>query len=299
MSRSSPTAVVRRFNRSYTQRVGALQESFLGTGRSLGASRVLFEVGESGTTLRDLRARLGLDSGYLSRLVAGVEDEGLVTVVPDPEDRRRRLVRLTRKGRVALRRLDDRSETLASALLAPLSPRQQQRLVEALDTADLLVRAATVTLGEVPPDHPQAQDALARYYAELDARFPGGFDPGPTTRDDLDALTAPRGAFLLAVSDGAPVACGGVRRLDADTLEIKRMWVDGSWRGAGLGTRLLRRLEDEAARLGGTRIVLDTHRSLAEALAMYARAGYRETEGYDVGNSYAQAWFEKPLAAKH
>ena len=86
-----------------------------------------------------------------------------------------------------------------------------------------------------------------------------------------------------------------MRRLDVETLEIKRMWVDSGWRGAGLGTRLLRRLEDDAARLGGRRIVLDTHRSLSEALAMYARAGYRETPAYDVGNSYAQAWFEKPM----
>jgi len=292
---SAATAVVRRFNRSYTQRVGALQESFLGTGRSLGASRVLFEVGEAGATVRELRARLGLDSGYLSRLLARLEGEGLVTVSPDPADRRRRLVRLTRKGRTSLRHLDERSEAVASALLEPLSPRQQQRLVEALDTADLLVRAATVAFVEVPPDDPAARTAIERYVGELDARFPTGFDPGPTTEEDVASLSRPRGTFVVAVSDGATVACGGVRRLDPETLEIKRMWVDGRWRGAGLGTRLLRRLEDEAARLGGRRIVLDTNRTLTEAMAMYARAGYRETDGYDVGNPYAEAWYEKSV----
>lgn len=192
-------------------------------------------------------------------------------------------------------RLDDRSEALAEALLEPLSPRQRDRLVAALDTADLLVRAATVHLEEVSPADPRAVEAVRRYVAELDERFPTGFDPGPTTAEDVASLTAPAGVFVLATSDGEPVACGGVRRLDAETLEIKRMWVDGGWRGAGLGTRLLRRLEDEAARLSGTRIVLDTNRTLTEAMAMYERAGYRETEGYDVGNPYAQAWYEKPL----
>ncbi len=298
MATTNPTTVIRRFNRSYTQRVGALEESFLGTGRSLGASRVLFEVGQGGApgaSVRDLRARLDLDSGYLSRLLGGLEDEGLVTVTADPTDRRRRLVLLTRRGRTALRRLDDRSEALAETLLEPLSPRQRERLVTALDTADLLVRAATVQLLEVSPAEPRARDAVARYVAELDERFPTGFDPGPTTAEDVASLSAPAGVFLLAVSDGAPVACGGVRRLDEDTLEIKRMWVHGGWRGAGLGTRLLRRLEGEAARLGGRRIVLDTNRTLTEAMAMYAREGYDEFDGYDVGNPYAQAWYEKPL----
>src|SRR5699024_10952537 len=123
MQQAPPTTVIRRFNRSYTQRVGALEESFLGTGRSLGASRVLLEVGQvgdAGASARALRARLDLDSGSLSRLLTRLEADRLVTATPDPDDRRRRLVRLTRRGRTALRRLDDRSEALAEALLEPL-----------------------------------------------------------------------------------------------------------------------------------------------------------------------------------
>jgi DNA-binding MarR family transcriptional regulator len=105
--------VLRRFNRTYTQRIGALDESFLGTGRPLGPSRLLFEVGSTGASVRELRDRLGLDSGYLSRLLRSLESDGLVDVRPDPDDARRRRVTLTRLGRSAWRRLDDRSEELA------------------------------------------------------------------------------------------------------------------------------------------------------------------------------------------
>src|SRR5215216_1846096 len=105
--------VLRRFNRTYTQRIGALDESFLGLGLPLGAARLVFEIGEAGATVRDLRVRLGLDSGQLARQLRRLEDDGLVTVVPDPADRRRRTARLTRSGHPLRRRLDDRSEQLA------------------------------------------------------------------------------------------------------------------------------------------------------------------------------------------
>src|ERR1700728_805358 len=99
---SDPVAVVRRFNRSYTQRIGVLEDSFLGLGMPLGPVRVLFEVGAAAghmpLTTRALRERLGLDSGYLSRLLRRLESGGLVSVTSDPGDRRRRQVTLTRAG---------------------------------------------------------------------------------------------------------------------------------------------------------------------------------------------------------
>lgn len=285
---------VRRFNRSYTQRIGALEESFLGTGRPLAASRLLFEVGPEGATLRDLRERLDLDSGYLTRLVGRLVDDGLVEVRPDRSDRRLRTVTLTADGRGAYRELDERSERKARALLDPLTERQRARLDDALGTADLLIRAATVRLRVVDPVSEAALGALAEYYAELDRRFSGGFVPDPQ-QQGADTLRAPRGGFVVATSDGVPVACGGVRRFDDATGEIKRMWVAPGWRGAGLGTRLLRRLESEALGLGYTRIVLDTHGALTEAITMYGRAGYREIAPYSHDNPYAEVYFEKSL----
>jgi DNA-binding MarR family transcriptional regulator/GNAT superfamily N-acetyltransferase len=287
-----PTDVVRRFNRTYTQRIGALDESFLGTGRPLGPSRLLFEIGESGATVRELRDRMGLDSGYLSRLLRGLEGDGLVEVRPDLTDARRRRVTLTRRGRTAWRRLDERSEDLARTLVAPLSDRQRARLVDALATADLLVRAATVRLEDLPPTDARAVEAMAAYFAEIGRRF--GFEPGDAWRVDAESMTAPDGFFVVATSDGEPVACGGVQRLPDGPAEIKRMWVHDGWRGAGLGSRLLRHLES-LARDRGCRVVrLDTNDTLVEAIAMYERAGYRPIERYN-DNPWARCWFEKEL----
>jgi DNA-binding MarR family transcriptional regulator/GNAT superfamily N-acetyltransferase len=286
----STTTVLRRFNRTWTQRIGVLEESFLGLGLPLGAARLAFEIGERGASVRELRARLGLDSGHLARLLRRLEEAELVSVAPDPADRRRRSVTLTRTGRGFLRRLDDRSEELAARLVAPLTPRQQQRLVDALATADLLVRAATVDLRTVHPAAPEARAAVTAYFEELRERF--GFDPGEPA--DEQAMAPGAGALVVATSDGEPVACGGVQALGPGVGEVKRMWVHPGWRGAGLGARLLRHLEQVAADLGHHTVRLDTNGTLTEAIAMYERAGYRRIERYN-DNPYAQAWFEKEL----
>jgi DNA-binding MarR family transcriptional regulator/GNAT superfamily N-acetyltransferase len=288
--------VVRRFNRTYTQRIGALDESFLGLGLPLGLARLVFEIGSEreGPTARDLRVRLGLDSGHLARQLRALEERGLVDVRPDPDDRRRRVVTLTRSGRTLRRRLDDRSEQLAARLVEPLTERQRARLTEALATADLLVRAATVELLEVDPRSPAARSAAGQYFAELDARFPAGFDVATAEAHDLADPDLHAVRFLVATSEGEPVACGGVRELEPGVGEIKRMWVHDEWRGAGLGARLLRRLEDLSSGMGHRLVRLDTNGTLTEAIAMYGRAGYRPIGRYN-DNPYAQAFFEKTL----
>jgi len=302
---AAEVAVVRRFNRSYTQRVGALEDSFLGTGMPLGTARLLFEIGTEPGTTRDLRARLGLDSGYLSRLLRRLESDGLVAVVPDDDDRRRRRVDLTAAGRRAWDDLERRSVDRARDLVAPLTARQRSRLAAALAEADLLVRAATVTLERVDPASDLARQAVAAYVAELDERFPGGFDPGPRPAagepDPEDArLAPPSGAFVVATSNGEPVACGGVRALSegdgaaGGVGEIKRMWVHPGWRGAGLGSRLLRHLEGVSRDLGHREVRLDTNGTLTEAVAMYERAGYRRIARYN-DNPYAEHFFAKRL----
>lgn len=292
---------LRRFNRTYTQRVGVLEESHLGTGRTLGASRLLYEVdGEVGSTVGELRDLLGLDSGYVARLLRALESDGLVATEPDPADRRRRRVVLTDAGRAARADLDQRSEDLAARLVAPLTPRQQARLGDALATAELLVRAATVELREVDPADPAsvraARTALDRYVAEVADRLPGGFAPS-----GLDAVE-PGSTWVVATSDGRPAAYGGIRPLDlpvgvagdGPAVEVKRMWVDPAWRGAGLGGRMLRHLEELAREQGATRIALDTNSALDEAVALYDRAGYARVERYN-DNADAELFFAKRL----
>jgi DNA-binding MarR family transcriptional regulator len=300
---SDPVAVVRRFNRSYTQRIGVLDDSFLGLGMPLGPARLLFEVGvapattQGPLTSQTLRERLGLDSGYLSRLLRRLEEEGLINVIPDPEDRRRRRVSLTEAGRERWKELERRSDDQARLIVDPLTPRQRERLARALGEADLLVRAATVTFEPVDPAAPVARDVVGRYFAEIGRRF--GFDPSGESEKDVLLLVPPAGVFVVALSDGDPVACGGLQTIaplaDGTSVgELKRMWVHDDWRGAGLGSRLLRRLEDEARKLGLAVARLDTNGALTEAIAMYERAGFRPIDRYN-DNPWATHFFEKHL----
>lgn len=295
MTPREATDTLRRFNRSYTQRIGALDESFLGVGLPLGAARLLFEIGVEPTTVQSLRVRLGMDSGYLSRLLRQLEGRHLVEITPDPRDRRRRTTRLTGAGRAAWRRLDARSDSRARELVEPLTDRQRQRLAEALATADLLVRAATVTLEDVDPTAPVARTAVGNYFTELDRRFTDGFDPGDAVATDSASLRSPGGSFVVATSEGEPVACGGLQTIAPGIGEIKRMWVDERWRGAGLGSRMLRRLEQDARDRGLRVVRLDTNSALTEAIQMYERADYKRIARYN-DNPYARHWFEKELA---
>src|SRR4051794_23880996 len=164
-------AEVRRFNRAVTAQIGALNDRFLGLRRPLGEARLLWEIGPGGCELRALRARLGLDSGYASRLLRALEADGLVTVAPADGDRRVRVARLTRAGRAERAVLDERSDELARALLEPLGEADQEALVAAMREVERLL----VVIRPVDPEHPDAQRCLAAYFAELNRRSETGF----------------------------------------------------------------------------------------------------------------------------
>lgn len=287
-------ARVRRFNRLVTQRVGALNDHFLGRDRSLGASRVLFEIGPGGADLRDLRARLDLDSGYLSRLIRSLARKELVRVRPLPEDRRVRRAELTPAGLAEFREMDRRSDQEVAALLAPLAEPQRARLVEAMAEVERLLRVAAVRIERVHPADPGARWCVSQYFAELDRRFERGFDPGDSISAGDEELVPPRGVFLVASIDGEPVACGAVKTITAAIGSVKRMWVAESARGLGLGRRMLEALEAQAAALGFTRLRLETNRALREAIALYAASGYREVAAFNE-DPYADRWFEKEI----
>ncbi len=155
-------------------------------------------------------------------------------------------------------------------------------------------RASSIVVERVAPGSAEATAAVQRYFAELSARFPNGFDPGDAATSDVAELAAPHGSFLVARGGAAVVACGGVQPWRGDIGEIKRMWVDPRWRGRGVGARMLAALEDEARRLGFVRVYLDTHATLTAAIAMYAGAGYQVIERYN-DNPYAERWFAKTL----
>src|SRR3954452_3202281 len=256
---------VRSFNRTVTERVGALQDHYLARDRPLGEARVLWEIGDDRCDVRTLRSRLALDSGYLSRLLRALDAAGLVTVSASPTDKRVRTARLTRKGRAERRVLDRRSDALAQSMLEPLSSTQRQRLVAAMGDVERLLTAAMVVVEEIDPAPPDARHCLTEYFAELDRRFATGFDPARSRLPDPKEMRSPAGVFLVARLRQEPVGCGGLKFHDDSPTEIKRMWVDPAARGLGLGRRMLDELERRAAARGDRKVRLDTNSALTEA----------------------------------
>src|SRR5262245_51163302 len=285
---------LRSFNRTVTERIGALDDHYLARGRPLGASRVLWEVGQDGTDVRTLRARLGLDSGYLSRLLRGLERDGLVTVDQLESDRRVRVVRRTSAGDAELGEINRLSDDLALSLLEPLDARQRSRLVEAVATVERLFTAGMV---EIAPDDPASEDArfcVESYFAEIGVRMEHGFDPALSRYGDIKEFVEPVGMLLLAHLRGEPVGCGALRFGDEGATEIKRMWLSPSVRGLGLGRRLLGELERRAREHGARVLRLDTNHVLEEAIALYRSTGYEQVPAFN-DEHHADLWFEKRI----
>jgi DNA-binding MarR family transcriptional regulator/ribosomal protein S18 acetylase RimI-like enzyme len=287
-------AEVRRFNRIVTQRVGALDDHFLTRDRPLGEARLLWEIGADGCDVRALRSRLGLDSGYVSRLLRSLEASGLVMVEPGAADKRVRTARLTRAGAAERAVLDERSDELAASFLEPLDAGQRAQLTGAMTTVARLLTAAAVSFAATDPAAPEAQHCLREFGTELNRRFDIGFDPRRGTVPDAGEFASPGGVLIVASLWSEPVGCGGLLLHDAEAADIKRMWVDRSARGLGVGRRLLAELEAYAMRSGRSVARLETNHELTEALALYRSAGYVEVEPFS-DELYADHWLAKRL----
>ena len=285
---------VREFNRTVTQRIGVLNDRYLARNRPLGASRVLWEIGPDGVDVRTIRERLGLDSGYLSRLLRSLESDGLVTVEPDDADQRVRVVRLTKAGRAERAELDRRSDELAASLLASLDDHRSQQLLEAMATVERLLTAGLVEFQVEDPTSPSAMFCLESYFSELVDRFENGFDPTLGHSGDVRVFREPAGLFLVAYLRGAPIGCGGLKFHEDQPADLKRMWVSESARGLGVGRRLLTELEQRARDRGASIVRLETNRSLNEAINLYRSTGYTEIPRFN-DEPYAHHWFEKHL----
>jgi DNA-binding MarR family transcriptional regulator/N-acetylglutamate synthase-like GNAT family acetyltransferase len=293
MDRES-TQRLRSFNRTVTARIGALDDEYLARGRPLGASRVLWEIGDDGTDVRTLRTRLELDSGYLSRLLRSLEQEGLIELVALPTDGRVRVARRTAAGRDEAAELDRLSDQVAWAMLEPLDAQRRQQLLEAAGTVERLLTAGTVEIAVEDAGSADARSCIEAYYRELDARFDAGFDPALSRFGDVAEYAEPSGLLMLARLRGEPIGCGALKFGSGSVPEIKRMWIAPDGRGLGVGRRLLASLEEQARTRGATSVRLDTNRNLTEAIALYRSAGYVEIPAFN-DERYATHWFEKRL----
>ncbi|MCA6123673.1 MarR family transcriptional regulator [Bradyrhizobium sp. WSM 1704] len=287
-----PVSRVRRFNRAVTSAVGALDTSFLGRGRPLGAARVLNAIGHGRADVGDIRDYLGLDSGLMSRLLRTLEDEGLIETTVHGGDARRRIARLTAAGRREFNAYEALSNQQARDFLARNA--QRDALLAAMDMIASALGRESTALTEMDPRSDEARYCLGEYYAELARRFKQGFDVKLSRDPDAKDMVRPRGSFIVAMSDGLPVGCVGLKGSGSELAEIKRLWVAPSARGLGLGRRLIDAAESAARELGIAVLRLDTNSALAEAGQLYRKSGWTEIPRFN-DDPYPDLFFEKRL----
>jgi DNA-binding MarR family transcriptional regulator len=287
-------ARLRRFNRIVTREIGALDMSYLGRGRPLSTARVLHLITPQGTDVAFIRQTLGFDSGLLSRLLRALEDEGLIRVMPDPADRRRRIAQLTEAGQAEWKIYDDLGHAKARQVFDKAGGRQQA-LIDAMDLIATVMLRDEVGIRDADTDDPAALSCVSAYYRQLLQTFPNELHPDmlPLPLPDAAKYRPPDGAFLIAWSDDLPIACVSLRPLDRSVGEVKRLWVNPIARGQGLGRRMMRAIEDRARTIGLTRLQLDSNSALTEAVALYRSDGWTDIAPYTPPP--ANIWMAKRL----
>jgi DNA-binding MarR family transcriptional regulator len=289
-----PAARFRRFARAVTTEVGALDSSFLGRGRPLGAARVLNAIGHGRTNIAEIRAFLRLDSGLMSRLLRGLEGEGLIVTSSSADDARCRKVSLTAAGKQEFQVYETISNERAEALLSRHN--NSAALLAALDLVASALAREQIEIHVADPREDISRYCLERYYEELKSSFADGFDVARSRDPHPDQMISPRGSFLVAMSDGLPIGCVGVKGVGDGVAEIKRLWVSPAARGLGLAYRLMEEAENIARSLSIKTLRLDTNRALSAALHLYQRLNWTAIKPFN-DDPYADFFFEKQIAS--
>jgi DNA-binding MarR family transcriptional regulator/GNAT superfamily N-acetyltransferase len=274
-------AAIRAFNRFYTARVGALRDGLLATAHPLPEARVLYELGQvESIDFADLRRTLDLDAGYLSRLLARLEEQGLVARERAAHDGRRQRIALTPRGADAYRTLDERSAAEIATLLDGLAGDERRRLLDALQTVrDVLEAAPRPTAFVLREPQPGDLGWVVQRHGALYAQE-YGWD------ETFEALVATvvagyandhdpeRERAWIAEAAGRPVGSIFCMRRDDRTAQLRCLLVEPSARGTGVGQALVDACVAFAREAGYDRIVLWTNDVLAGARRLYERAGF-------------------------
>jgi DNA-binding MarR family transcriptional regulator/GNAT superfamily N-acetyltransferase len=274
---------VRRFNRFYTRQIGVLEEGLLRSPFSLAEARVLYELAQRDQpTAAELCKELGLDAGYLSRILRGFARRGLVEKRPSSTDGRQSLLALSTDGRAAFGLLERAARDQIGALLEPLSGDGQGRLLQAMRTIESLLGASSEP--KVPyllrPHQPGDLGWIVHRHGLLYAEE-YGFD------EQFEALVAeivaqfarhhePRWERCwIAERDGLPVGSVMLVRQSDEIAKLRLLLVEPAARGLGIGARLVQECERFARRAGYRRVTLWTNSVLHAARRIYEQAGYR------------------------
>lgn len=274
-------AALRRFNRFWTAKIGVLQAGLLDTSYSLTEARVIFELAQSeATDLVDLRRRLELDAGYLSRIIARFRADGLVDTRASPEDGRRQVVSLTPKGREVFSDLDRRSAGEVRSMLEQLSDEGQRRLVSAMAAIEDVFSSASakepyVIRQLLPGDLGWVVQRHGVVYSEeygWDQTFEALV--ARIVADYVDNHDPKRENAWIAEVDGEPVGCVFCVRRDDETAQLRILLVDPKGRGLGIGSRLVTECIRFAKRVGYPKMMLWTNDVLIAARRIYEAAGF-------------------------
>lgn len=275
-------AAVRRFNRFYTRTIGVLGEGYLASPYSLAEVRVLYELAHRDAWgAAELSRELGLDPGYLSRILRRFERGGLVDRRASPVDGRRSELRLTEAGRAAFAPLDRRSAEEIGALLGRLLAGDQARVVEAMGTIARLLgggeeRVPYVLRGPEPGDYGWVVQRHGAVYAEeygYDERFEALV--AEIVAKFVHERDPARDRCWIAEREGLPVGCVFLVKASETVGKLRLFLVEPSARGLGIGGRLVDEVVRHARRVGYRRVTLWTQSELLAARRIYERAGFR------------------------
>ena len=283
---------VRNFGRTVAVEVGALEDSFLNRGRPLGAARVLNAIGLGYENVSELRALLKLDTGLLSRLLRGLEAEGLIETTRNPSDRRTRRTRLTAQGEQEFDIYEALSNERAAGSLA--RHKDARRLLDAMDVVTIALSRENIVFEEADYASDIATKCLNAFAAELSKRLGRDFDLENSGVSELTQMKPPLGSFVVARLGDMPVGCVGIKGNGGTLAEVKRMWIAPAARGLGLARRLMTTAEDAARDLGIETLRLDTNSALFEALGLYQSMGWTEIDRFN-DDPYPDLFFEKQL----
>ena len=285
---ADPVTAVRAFTRFYTAQLSVLREGLLDTPYSMAEARIIFELHHRGSAdSADLRRSLDLDAGYLSRILARFESDGLVTRRPSQTDARRQTVTLTATGEQAFALLDQRSNEQVQALLKPLTAEEVQRLSAAMDTIRELLdsaprRDAYLLRPARPGDYGWVISRHGALYAEEHGWGPS-FEAycAHVVADYVEKHDPQRENAWIAEVGGAPVGSIFCVRRDEETAQLRLLLLEPSARGLGIGARLVEECVRFARQAGYRRMVLFTTELQRDAMRIYAKAGFQFVEECD------------------
>jgi DNA-binding MarR family transcriptional regulator/GNAT superfamily N-acetyltransferase len=294
-------AAVRRFTRFYTQRLGVLNEGLLESRFSLAQGRVLYELANRAQpTASELGKELGLDAGYLSRILRAFERQKLLQRTVSKSDGRQQLLTITDKGRRTFAPLNARSREQIGAMLAPLSASEQASLVDAMRAVERLMGAPReshppyVLRPPAPGDIGWVVSRHGALYAQeygFDARFEALV--AEIVAKFVQTLDAERERAWIAERDGDNVGSVFVVRRSATIAQLRLLLVEPKARGLGIGARLVDETLRFARQSGYRKMTLWTQSNLTAARAIYQNAGFRLTKterhrsfGHDLVGEY-------------